>query len=296
MRQSATTRDARVPVSVYGEEPWSPASFDLSPGASPSSRVERNFNLNAPEALAEIIPELYRIRASATEAHFRQALLPLFKKYIQFDAGWMAVSALTPHGPVFKCHHLLGLPEGYTQAWLKIRNEDTITPRVVKTPGRAVIMLRHEACRDSGFERFLAHYNIAQTLCNVYLSLPEQICAHIALYRRHFVPVFSERDKTIIEQASQSLLAGLSTQHAALGVLADKEPMAALACLTPKEREVCRQYAEGLTYKDIARQLGVSPFTVRHHLRSVYSKLNIRNKGEMAWFISRLSARGVTSC
>lgn len=52
--------------------------------------------------------------------------------------------------------------------------------------------------------------------------------------------------------------------------------------LTQQERIVAEAYAEGQSYKEVARLLGRSPATVRHHLRSVYAKLGVKDKGELA--------------
>jgi DNA-binding CsgD family transcriptional regulator len=52
--------------------------------------------------------------------------------------------------------------------------------------------------------------------------------------------------------------------------------------LTAAEWNVARLAAQGLSYKDIARQLGNSPSTVRNQLHSVYSKLGVNNKTQLA--------------
>ena len=54
-----------------------------------------------------------------------------------------------------------------------------------------------------------------------------------------------------------------------------------LARLTRRERLVATRFGEGLTYKEIARALYVSPSTVRSHLAAVYKKLGVRNKAEL---------------
>ncbi|MFN3261534.1 MAG: GAF domain-containing protein [Pikeienuella sp.] len=48
--------------------------------------------------------------------------------------------------------------------------------------------------------------------------------------------------------------------------------------LSKRELEVAAAYAEGLSYKEIARDLGVSPTTIRSHLRTVYGKLGVTSK------------------
>lgn len=50
--------------------------------------------------------------------------------------------------------------------------------------------------------------------------------------------------------------------------------------LTSKEAEVLDLVAKGLTYVEVAAQLGVAVSTVRTHVRGVYSKLGAHNKTE----------------
>jgi RNA polymerase sigma factor (sigma-70 family) len=52
----------------------------------------------------------------------------------------------------------------------------------------------------------------------------------------------------------------------------------ALDRLSPREAEIVEWYREGLSYKQIATRLGCSPYTIRHHLREIYSKLGVCNK------------------
>jgi len=58
--------------------------------------------------------------------------------------------------------------------------------------------------------------------------------------------------------------------------------------LTPAERRVARLAAEGLSYKEAARQLGSSPATVRNQLHSVYGKLQIAGKAALAQALGRV--------
>lgn len=50
--------------------------------------------------------------------------------------------------------------------------------------------------------------------------------------------------------------------------------------LTPREDELLRALGSGNTNAEIARILGVSPNTVKFHLRNLYSKLDVRNRAE----------------
>lgn len=55
-----------------------------------------------------------------------------------------------------------------------------------------------------------------------------------------------------------------------------------LAHLTPGETAVARRFAAGLSSKEIARELGVAPNTVRSQITRVYAKLQVHDKAALA--------------
>ncbi len=59
-----------------------------------------------------------------------------------------------------------------------------------------------------------------------------------------------------------------------------REIEAQLERLTPREKEVLRLMAEGISSRDIASKLGISYTTVRTHIRSLGSKLGVHSKLE----------------
>jgi len=50
--------------------------------------------------------------------------------------------------------------------------------------------------------------------------------------------------------------------------------------LSPKENEVLKLLAAGLSYKMIADELGISYFTVNNHVKKIYEKLQVHSLGE----------------
>jgi len=52
--------------------------------------------------------------------------------------------------------------------------------------------------------------------------------------------------------------------------------------LTPREADVCKLLAEGRTDDQIARELHLSYWTVRTHLRKAFLKFDVSNRGELA--------------
>ena len=50
--------------------------------------------------------------------------------------------------------------------------------------------------------------------------------------------------------------------------------------LTAREREVLTQLERGLSYKDVATALAISPHTVHSHIKRIYEKLHAQNRDE----------------
>jgi DNA-binding NarL/FixJ family response regulator len=60
-----------------------------------------------------------------------------------------------------------------------------------------------------------------------------------------------------------------------------------LAQLTPREMDVIQLLAEGLSNKQIAQRLSISPRTVNFHLDNIYSKLGVTSRTEAAIYALR---------
>lgn len=56
--------------------------------------------------------------------------------------------------------------------------------------------------------------------------------------------------------------------------------------LSRREQTIAASFAEGHSYKEIAEALGLSPATVRHHLRRVYEKLAVSDKAMLSRLLS----------
>ncbi|RKX83329.1 MAG: hypothetical protein DRP70_14940 [Spirochaetes bacterium] len=51
--------------------------------------------------------------------------------------------------------------------------------------------------------------------------------------------------------------------------------------LTDREQDIAESLSQGLTYGEIAENLGISPNTVRNHVANLYKKLSVRSKVEL---------------
>ena len=68
----------------------------------------------------------------------------------------------------------------------------------------------------------------------------------------------------------------------ATGETARGRDPSAVSQLTPQERQVARFLAEGLSNKEVAAQLYLSPRTIDAHLRSAFAKLGVTSRTQLA--------------
>ncbi|MBT2490782.1 AAA family ATPase [Streptomyces sp. ISL-96] len=78
----------------------------------------------------------------------------------------------------------------------------------------------------------------------------------------------------------------------ATGDMAGGEPAGALSCLTPQQLRIAHCVAEGATNREVALRLSVSPRTVDHHLRNVFSLLGVRSRVELSRLVDRAEIKG----
>ena len=59
-----------------------------------------------------------------------------------------------------------------------------------------------------------------------------------------------------------------------------------MAALTGAEAQVASLVSDGITNREIAERLFLSPHTVNSHLRHIYSKLAINSRAELARIVA----------
>ncbi len=184
--------------------------------------------------------------------------------------GWVDTVALaldnirTSHADVFLVD--LGLPDGSGQTIIQhiTRVRPSARVMVLSTLGDPKHIL---SSLEMG-----AHGYLLKS------ESPEHILHHIITLVNEGGVLSGLASKIVIQEMAQRH--PTSAQRSASGT--------APAALTPKELRVLSLVQTGLPAKSIAFHLNISIFTVNQHLRSIYRKLNVRNKMEAVQSASNL--------
>jgi DNA-binding NarL/FixJ family response regulator len=88
------------------------------------------------------------------------------------------------------------------------------------------------------------------------------------------VRVIAAGDALLAPAVTRRLIAEFATLHRR----PDAPPAAAIAALTPRETQVLRLVAEGLSNPEIASRLTVTEETVKTHVSRILTKLGLRDR------------------
>ncbi|MCB0909212.1 MAG: hypothetical protein KDB63_19070, partial [Nocardioidaceae bacterium] len=95
------------------------------------------------------------------------------------------------------------------------------------------------------------------------------------VHLRHAIETFRDaRAEPLVQRTAQELRAS--------GETARKRDPSTLVKLTPMELKIAQLVASGMSNKEVAEQVWVSPRTVAFHLRNVFAKAQITSRGQLA--------------
>jgi DNA-binding NarL/FixJ family response regulator len=119
---------------------------------------------------------------------------------------------------------------------------------------------------------------VVLTIHEEHQNVFEAICAGATGYLVKSLP----RDEIVAKV--QEVIAGGAPMNPTIArkvltMLSGKAVSGSPYCLTDREREVLNLMVEGLTRKEIAERLFISPSTVMTHSQNVYSKLHVHRRG-----------------
>jgi DNA-binding NarL/FixJ family response regulator len=117
---------------------------------------------------------------------------------------------------------------------------------------------------------------------------PSSVRAAFAAGARGYLPkssVFEEFARAVHEVLADRFYISPAVARAVVEALSLPEP--AGEALTPREEEILHLMTEGLSNQQIARRLGVAVTTVRTHLSSLYKKLRLESRVELALYAAQ---------
>lgn len=96
--------------------------------------------------------------------------------------------------------------------------------------------------------------------------------------------VSPEMTGKLVEAYRQALVTSPAETNAMVEVPAPSETAVSLARLSPRERDILREIARGLSNKEIARTLQIAETTVKIHVQHIFRKLNLTSRVQVAIF------------
>jgi len=204
--------------------------------------------------------------------HLSRVRLPVLSRMVGVERIDAAVRAGEPDLARGWAQELAGFAEGTGRPWAL----------AAVAYGRAMTTEDPDRA-EALFEEALSHHlDAARPLeeARVHLSYGEwlrraQRRVDSRQHLRHAAETFTDiHAQALVRRAEQELRAS--------GETARKRDVSTLVELTPMERKVAQLVATGLSNKDVAAQIWVSPRTVAFHLRNVFAKAGVTSRGQLA--------------
>jgi HD-GYP domain-containing protein (c-di-GMP phosphodiesterase class II) len=175
--------------------------------------------------------------------------------------------------------------------WERVRLHAYHTQRVLARvpslgPIAEIASLHHERCDGSGYPRGTAPAASARAARILACADTFEALTTARAHRPAITPAAAAG--MLQDEARQGRLCAAAVECVLAAVGQAKTPVKqAKMALTEREAEVLVALARGLTNKEIAVALGISPKTVQHHLAHVYAKVGISTRAAAALYAVR---------
>jgi HD-GYP domain-containing protein (c-di-GMP phosphodiesterase class II) len=148
----------------------------------------------------------------------------------------------------------------------------------------AVVMRHHERLDGSGYHRRVGRADLSPAARILAAAEAFQTSRE---HRPHRPALSNEAAASKLREAVREGLICPGAAESVLSVAGQpsrRAPSRPLAGMTPREIEVLRLIAAGLTAKETGRKLGISPKTADNHIQSLYSKIGVTTRGAAALY------------
>jgi LuxR family maltose regulon positive regulatory protein len=173
--------------------------------------------------------------------------------------------------------------EAASRATMALARSEHMTRRHVSI-AEAKYVLGAALSRRNELEQARTTLERALTLTDRQAFVHLKVGVRIALAELHHATGNSAGAFTLLDEAHRLLPAGARVLHqrvdaAAARLSAESVPVS-VDVLTDREREVWRYLATGMSMREIAGILFISRNTLKSHVRSIYQKLDVKNREE----------------
>ncbi|WP_438030101.1 response regulator transcription factor [Sorangium sp. So ce233] len=158
------------------------------------------------------------------------------------------------------------------------RSEDPSLPRFAQVPAAPVVtVMRRQLLQDSEWygsdhvQEFRRGGNVDDFIYTAFRTGPDTSLA-IALHRSWGDRQYTEQERRLVEVFHEEC----SFLHRPPEV-----PAALLAGLAPRLRETLRGLSRGLSEKEIAAELRISPHTVHDYVKALHRHFGVQSRGEL---------------
>ena len=150
-----------------------------------------------------------------------------------------------------------------------------IRPALISAADATVILIEQDAMPTA---HALTDFSEVEVPIVLLLDDSSTIADYLQLGVRSILPNDVSRDQLI--EAIKATSAGLTVLHPDLVESLFVPTVRSAVPLTPREIEVLRMLAEGLGNKAIAQHLNLSEHTIKFHISSIFSKLDVSSRTE----------------
>lgn len=237
------------------------------------------------EAFARTLLELHELAQQGAPATFAPQALSLARRWIGFDGAVLGTGeAADPANPLqITQAHVEARSAHILDDYGRVAADDPVTRTFLRGPARPLRVDCRTLYRDgscAGLDDFSREHRLRHLMLFGEPPQGEQAGRWLVLYRENGRS-FTTADASVMHGFWLHLSHAIGlVRTARQGRLVEELPN--LPELTSSQNNVARRFAVGLSYKHIAREMKVSPNTVRSHLLSAYARLGVHDKLELA--------------
>lgn len=206
-------------------------------------------------------------------------------RYASTRDAAMEAARLNPPAVVVTAYEIDGAPSGPSIARACRRQYDS-----------AVVFIAGQVS-DRHFDA-VAALDDSALLCRPVRVEQLQVTLRVMLQRKMLARERSQAPDRRSSPLSRALrqIAAIVTSTGLLEVRTDNRPSeTVLALLRPREQEIVRLLFDHMRVPAIARQLGISPQTVRNHLKRIYQRLGVHSQQELMARLQPSRPRGAAA-